>query len=432
MLKRFQKLRKIICLLFYTVITNMKILILSDSYETGGGAGQITRIMAQGLKKRGHDILVITSIQNKTLAGSEIINDVKVYKIYTDYDLFWRAYRSLYNPQAIKPLRKIINDFKPDIVQAHNIHSYLSYHALKIAKQSGAKVFLTAHDVQLFHYGKLVEFINPDDFSCPEKFSYKVSAWKQIRRYGKTYNPLKNIIIHRYLKYVDKIFAVSSALAEALSQNGITNVTVIRNGIDAADWQSDKSAVDEFKNKYNLVEKKIVLFGGRLNETKGGRQIVLAMEKIIKEISDVRLLIFGDIDNYAKNMIDLAAELGIQDNLVFTGWLTGDLLKSAFNACDVVVVPSICFDSFPTINLEAMACRKPVIATCFGGSRETVLDGKTGYIVNPYDINNFSAKIIYLLKNQSEALKFGENGYARVKTEFSLDKMISNYLSFYD
>ena len=110
----------------------------------------------------------------------------------------------------------------------------------------------------------------------------------------------------------------------------------------------------------------------------------------------------------------------------------GDLLKSAFNACDIVAVPSICFDSFPTVNLEAMACHKPVVATCFGGSQEAVLDGETGYIVNPYDVNNLALKIIYLLKNPSEALRLGENGYTLVKTEFSLDKMVSNYLSFYE
>ena len=245
-----------------------KILILSDSYATGGGAAQIARLMAQGFKNRGHDVLVVSSIQNQELAGLEIIDDVSVHKIYTDYNLFWRAYRGLYNPQTVKAMRKIIDDFKPDIVQTHNIHSYLSYHALKIAKKSGAKVFLTAHDVQLFHYGKLVEFIDPKNLSCPKIFNYKISAWKQIKRYGKTYNPLRNIIIRHYLKYVDKIFAVSGALKEVLVQNGIANIAVIHNGVDSSEWQLDKNDEEEFKKKYGLIEKKTIMFGGRLNETK--------------------------------------------------------------------------------------------------------------------------------------------------------------------
>ena len=410
----------------------MRILILSDSYATGGGAAQIARLMAKGLQNRGHDILVVASVQDRTSAGFKIIDGIEVYKIYTDYDLFWRAYRGLYNPPAIKEIKKIINNFKPDVVQAHNIHSYISYHILKIAKKSGAKVFLTAHDVQLFHYGKLVEFINPEDLTVPKNFDYKISAWKQMKRYSKTYNPLRNIIIRHYLKYVDKIFAVSNALKEALSQNGITNIAVIHNGIDVDEWQIDKNNTEEFKKKYGFVGKKIILFGGRLSETKGGSEIILAMEKVAKEVPDARLLVMGEIDDYANYMINLAAKLGIRDKLIFTGWLMGESLKSAFNVCDIVAVPSVCFDSFPTVNLEAMACHKPVIATCFGGSREAVLDGETGYIVNPYDTGKLSSKIIFLLKNPSEVSRFGENGYERVKTEFSLDKMISNYLSFYD
>ncbi|MBI2446478.1 MAG: glycosyltransferase family 4 protein [Parcubacteria group bacterium] len=340
----------------------MKILILSDSYATGGGAAQIARLMAEGLKDRGHDVIVVASTQNKTdtfiipIMEVNKNSDIPIYRVYSDYNLFWRAYRGLYNPPAVKEVKKIINDFKPDIVQANNIHSYISYHALKIAKKSGAKVFLTAHDVQLFHYGKLVEFIDSKNLTIPEKFnpdvfgsrdsdrkrrSYKISMWKQIKRYGKTYNPLRNIIIRHYLKYVDKIFSVSNALAEALNQNGITNVAVIHNGININEWQSDKSDIDEFKKKYGLVEKKIILFGGRLSETKGGRAIVLAMGRVAKEVPEACLLVLGEIDNYANNMIDLADKLGTQDKLVFTGWLTGESLKSAFNACDIVAVPSV-------------------------------------------------------------------------------------------
>ena len=78
-----------------------------------------------------------------------------------------------------------------------------------------------------------------------------------------------------------------------------------------------------------------------------------------------------------------------------------------------------------------MACKKPVIATCFGGSREAVIDGETGYIVNPFNIDKLADKIIYLLKNSEVARKFGEAGYERVKKEFSSEKMIGDYLNWY-
>src|SRR3989344_4302713 len=232
----------------------MKILFLEDNfppYNNVGGAGTVASSLAYELKKKGNDVFVITSVQDKSNEGSVEDNGLKVFKIYSKYHIRWQAYLSLYNPRTVEKIKKIIEQISPDVVHAHNIHYYISYHALKLAKQSGAKVFLTAHDVMPFYYGKLVEFINPNDLSCPEKFNYKISVWRQIKRAGKTYNPLRNIIIRRYLKYVDKIFAVSGALKNALNDNGIKNVEVIHNGIDVSAWAVNEAAIEVFKEKHN-------------------------------------------------------------------------------------------------------------------------------------------------------------------------------------
>jgi len=79
-----------------------------------------------------------------------------------------------------------------------------------------------------------------------------------------------------------------------------------------------------------------------------------------------------------------------------------------------------------------MACKKPVVATCFGGSCEVVIDGKTGYIVNPFNTKEMADKVIDLLKNPEKARQFGEAGYERVKNEFNLEKMVNNYLARYN
>ena len=94
-------------------------------------------------------------------------------------------------------------------------------------------------------------------------------------------------------------------------------------------------------------------------------------------------------------------------------------------------VPSICFDSFPTINLEAFACKKPVIATCFGGSKEIIEDDVNGYIVNPYNIKNLARKITDLLQNPDKAKNFGESGYKKILKEFTLGKNYEKTFSYY-
>ena len=77
-----------------------------------------------------------------------------------------------------------------------------------------------------------------------------------------------------------------------------------------------------------------------------------------------------------------------------------------------------------------MAAKKPVIATCYGGSREIIKDGETGYVVNPFDVETMSGKIIDLLKDDEKARKFGQTGYQQVKERFSLDKQVNKILNW--
>lgn len=235
----------------------MKILILHDDFPPHhqGGAGVVAFNLAHKLQQAGHDISVLTTVNKKEEAGSAEYEGLKIFKIYTDYNPKWRAYLSLYNYQVIKQIKKIIKQIKPDIVHAHNVHTYLSYHSLKIAKKNSRAVFLTAHDVMLFHYGKLTEFINPHDLSLPDskKFDYKIN-WRQLlKRYKKRYNPFRNMVIRRYLRYVDKIFAISYTQQKALRQNGITNTTVIYNGLETDGWQRQDDIIKNFKQKHNLI-----------------------------------------------------------------------------------------------------------------------------------------------------------------------------------
>lgn len=408
----------------------MKILILSDNFppESGAGAEKVAFDLSCEFSKKGHQVFVINTTQDKKKEKLGVdFNGMKIYRIYVpDYHNRWKAYLSLYNPKAIKKVEKILQEIKPDVVHAHNIHYYLSYYSLRLAKKYSRAVFLTAHDVMSFHYSKLFEFVDQDNLNISKKFDYKINPWQQIKRFKKRYNPFRNIIIRYYLKYVDKIIAVSRALKEALNRNGIGNVEVIHNGIDSENWQISRNKEEQFKNKFNLNNKKVVLFGGRLSTLKGGNKILEAMESVSKEIPNAVLLVLGRKDSYADKMEQIAKEKRI--NIIFTGWIEKEELKSAYWVSDIVVTPSIYLDPFPTVNLEAMACKKPVVGTCFGGTPEIVEDKKTGYIINPFNVKEMSKKIINLLENKEKAEKFGKTGYIKILNNFTLNRKADKYL----
>src|SRR3989338_9935720 len=102
----------------------MKILFLSDDFPPNnlGGAGVVAYSLAKTINNLGHEVHVISTTQDKNEEGGLAQDGLKIYKIYSQYHRRWRAYLSLYNPQTVKKVKKIINDIKPDVVHAHNVH----------------------------------------------------------------------------------------------------------------------------------------------------------------------------------------------------------------------------------------------------------------------------------------------------------------------
>lgn len=392
----------------------MKVIFLQDDFPpyAKGGAGIVAATLARELAKRGHELTVVTSVQDKALAGSFQEDGMRIERIYSDYAPRWRSWISLYNPATVGRVKEILAEIKPDVVHAHNVHYHLSYWSLRRAKKCGAKVFLTAHDVMLFHYGKLTEHAPKD---CTSPRNYRVNAWQQLRRFRFWYNPVRNVAIRHLIKNVSRIFAVSGALKEALEQNGIRNVGVIHNGIDIDEWDVSPETIDAFQHNQNLNGKKPILFGGRISSAKGGTIMLAAMREIVNKEPLSVLLLLGTPDAYMKKLLARAEEWGIAKQVRAVGWLSGDALRAAYHSAAVIAVPSICFDSFPTVILEAMACRRSVVSACFGGAPEMVQQGVTGYLVPP---NNERA-LEQVLADEAFRTAAGARARSKVEKKFS-------------
>ncbi len=398
----------------------MKILILQDDFPPyhAGGAGVIAYELAKGLMQAGDEVWVITTVHDPKHAGIEEFEGIPIERIYSKYPERWRAYLSLFNPQVIPSIKRRVRKFRPDVVHVHNIHSYLSYHSIKIAADSHARVIFTAHDAMVYHYGKPLD-------------TQKVRTIDLLNSYRIRYNPLRTIIIRTYLKYISQMIAVSTALQEALKNNGIKDVKVIHNGIDTSRWVCSKEAVQDFKAKFNIGEH-CILFGARLSGLKGGEKAIETLAQVVQQVPDAQLLVLGRKDEYAERMLSKARENGLAEHIIFTDWIEGETLKAAYHSSAVVLVPSLYLDPFPTVVLEAMACKKPVVVTNLGGAHEAVTDTVTGYIVDPFNTTQISEKVIDLLINSDKRISFGEAGYIRVQQEFSLTGLVDAYRKVFE
>ncbi len=408
----------------------MKILLLNDDYppEGQGGGASITASLAQGYHAAGHDVIVLTTHRHAQDTDS-MENGIRVIRLALSYPQRYRAYMSLWNRAASRKVRHALASIGPvDAVHAHNVHTFLTYHSLWLAKRSAKKVILTFHDVMSVSYGRLTtsRYLQ----SKPPDFNYQITLRDEWEQAGITWNPLRNRLIRRALGFADVCVAVSQALADALSANGIPIDKVIHNGIDPH-VKIDAAHAGVLRTRWNIsANDRVIFFGGRLSGDKGIAQLYSAYTRI-RSSAPAKILIVGD-ETKAKRLLDqTVTDPTMRNDFVVTGWLGRDDLMAALSLSDVCVTPSVCFDSFPTVNLEAMALGKPVIATWFGGSSELVQDGKTGYIVNPFAIEEFASRLNTILTDQALRTQMGDAGQKRIEHDFTLKKQVQSYIDLF-
>ena len=413
----------------------MKITVMSDGFPPyrRGGAETVAQGITTEYVRQGHDVSVLTTVQTQDRVGSETTAGPEIHKVYASYHHRWTAYRGLYNPQSIPAVRDILPQLRPDVIHVHNIHRYLSYHCVKVAADLDIPVALTLHDAMSFDYGKFTGFVDPDDLSDRPRTAYRLSRFRTLTRYRFRYFPLRNLMIRWYLHhFATERIAVSRELGAVLKANGVESTRTIHNGIDLGDFSATRQERESFTSEHGLRKRKLVLFGGRLSAAKGGEQLLKAMKSVIARVPEAVLLVLGHREGEGDRMLAMAKELGIEKYTAFPGWLTGQQLRAAYAASDVVAMPSIAWDSFGMAIIEAMAMRKPVVGTVFGGAKEIVVDGETGFIVNPLNVDRLASRIIELLRDEPKAVAMGEAGYRRALDNFTIQKCAGRYLEVFE
>lgn len=407
----------------------MKILLLTDRIppENRGGAGEIVWRVALALQRAGHDIAVAAATPGA--AFQEVRATIPTYHLHSHYPDRLRAYLSVYNPQTAKALHQLYQQFQPDIVHAHNIHTDLSYHSLTLAHHQKIPVVFTSHDVMPFAYHKLSHFIQHNRCDT-QPHEYRLPLGYNLRQMRLRYNPLRNLLIRHILaRHVQVRLAPSQALCNAHVANGLPPFECLHNGLDAADFAVVPEKIAALRDQLQLNGRKIILFAGRLTAAKGTVPLLRALNHVAQRVPEVLLWVLS-AESIDSQIPPEFAHLKTQ-HVRSGGWLAGDELKAAFHLADIVTVPSIIFDTFPTVNLEAMAAAKPVLATCHGGSREVVQDGITGYIINPFDTDDFAAKLTRLLQDADLRHQMGSAGQHRLQAYFSMQQHIHTLLSYY-
>ncbi len=239
------------------------------------------------------------------------------------------------------------------------------------------------------------------------------------------------LLLERFAaRFTDTVIAVSDGERDIAVQYAVTGddgVVTIKNGVDLSEFPDDIKTGNLKKELGLEGASSIVGMVGRICAQKGYGYFIEAAVEVAKSMPDVRFVLVGD--GNLEKALDEINRCKARDVVMLTGQRTDvTILYALF---DVVVVPSL-WEGLPYVILEAMAMRKPVIASSIPGNAEVVVDGETGYLVPPGDARAMADAIRDLLNAPAKAASMGVRGRGEVERRYTVERNIRSYERLYE
>lgn len=286
----------------------------------------------------------------------------------------------------IPKLKKVIAEFKPDVVHAHYASSYGLLGSLS-----------KFHPFVLSAWGTDVM-----------KFPQESFMNKKIIRFN--------------LKCADAVCATSDTIDKYIQNIFPRKVHIIPFGID----------FDTFKPTDKFKSKDVFVVGAvkSLEKIYNIDVLIKAFALVHSKYSKTKLLIVGD-GKEMKNLEALAGQLQLKDSVVFAGRVPSKETPDQFNKLDCLVNVSQ-YESFGVSVIEAMACKVPVVVSDTGGLKEVVNNGVTGICVEPGNVEETSLAIEKIMQDKAFTNSIIESGYQSVKERFSWNDNLTEQIKVYE
>jgi len=275
----------------------------------------------------------------------------------------------------------------------------------------------------------------------------KITRRKFVTTFHGTYN-FKNSLKKYYNSIMlksDLIIAGSNFIFSHINENYSEYLNlnkkflVIFRGINTEYFNPSKiHQTDQKKliSKWNInKEKPLILLPGRLTFWKGQEMFIEAIRLVKEKMPEKPFcaVILGSDQGrkvYKKKLLRLVEQYRLNDYIKFFDKC--ELMPLAYQISDIVVSTSIEPEAFGRVSVEAQSMEKPIIASNIGGSKETIIDDKTGFLFEAQKPEELSKKIIHVLNLDESTLKFiGIEGRKNVIKKFNIEKMCFSTYSEY-
>lgn len=332
----------------------MKILIVHNRYSRPGGEEQVVQLQRRLLEEHGHRVILY----------ERSYDEIKSWKLGRLKSLF----TAIRNRRAVKDIRRIIRDEKPDTAIVHNLFPVISAAILPVLAKSGVRILMTVHNFRLicptglfYTHDHICErcgaqasrewhcLANRCEGTIAGSAAYALrGAWSRLRRY--------------YLQNVDLYLCLTSFQRDKLVSYGIPadRCVLLPNCVDPR--RMAEPAAD-------TVREKFIGYVGRLSEEKG----VDLLFETARRLPRTTFKVAGEA------ALNFKSET-VPANLELLGRLDGEQLARFYREARLIVLTSKCYEGFPLAMLEAMYYETPVAVPHLGSLPEILDGGKCGFL----------------------------------------------------
>jgi glycosyltransferase involved in cell wall biosynthesis len=314
--------------------------------------------------------------------------------------------RALWSGEAKRNFGRLLDVFKPDMVHAHNLYTHLSPSPLAAAQERGIPVVMTVHDYALVS-ANYVLWDGTKPMAVDQLGSVPAIRTKFIKQ---------SLIATAILEGIHRLHRATNAY-DGVIQRYITCSSFVRDVMVTAGFSPKKISVlppfaepliDPRASIFHDKKEDFVLFAGRL-ETYKGPQVLIEAAKYLPKGTVIKIAGVGPEEEVLKQCVP--PESAVQ----FLGFVPGNELWRFMRKAKAVVVPSLWYEPFGLVALEAMCQGTPVIVSKRGGLPEIVGKSRAGFIVPPNDPRRLAGAIQQVVSDETLFQDMGDA--ARLRAE---------------
>ncbi len=389
----------------------MRVLIVNDLGTDTGGAERISLELRARLRQDGHEAKLFSS-SYQPVPGTPVLAD----ETCMGAGGHMQSILSVGNVSALLRLRKLLNQYQPDVVHLRMFQWQLSPLVLSCLEKWPCLVHVVNYD--------LICPINTKTLPSGEPCRHKAGAICRkegcVGSLGSLKQWAQKAVRERYFPSAcDRLISNSHWVRRRLESDGVAVDDVVWNGV-AVTPQRERMCVGT----------PAIGYAGRLVPKKGVDVLIRAFARVRETVPDVRLILAGEGES-RNSLESLSQRLGLGDSVTFLGHLSKPEMENEFDALWVQAAPSLWEEPFGLVAAESMMRSTAIVTTNTGGLSEQNIEGETGYQVGPADVEAWASALLRVVTDREHAIRLGAHAREHAMKHLSFDRFYSNICDQY-